>query len=419
MGGLRKEAIGTHLSLITDYHSNGSYESLKDHVTLLDEKDYAVIIRTLNFERNDFTKDLLYVDKDAYDFLSKSYVLPNDILMNKIANPGNVYIMPNLECPVTCGMNLFLMRFDDEVNQRYMYYNMKNVEAYIKSFSHGTTTKTITKDDVRGIEIYVHDRGDQDKIEKVLTTIDAKIGADRQLIEQLSDLLHLLYERWFMEYEFPMKGKGKETYRSSGNELVWDSTIKRKIPAGWQVVPLNDRFTFDRGVEVGADNYSDEWQEGYVSYYRVSDMDAECITYVDETLLNDTLLRREDVCVSFDGTVGKVSFGLEGGYSSGIRKIEDKEGVLNNAFMYTFFTSDYAQFVIDKFATGSNILHSSESINNLFIAYNEGVYKDFVELITPIFNRMLEAKKDLDKWNKTKEILLPALMNGQIVVVPK
>lgn len=179
-----------------------------------------------------------------------------------------------------------------------------------------------------------------------------------------------------MEYEFPMKGKGKETYRSSGNELVWDSTIKRKIPAGWQVVPLNDRFTFDRGVEVGADNYSDEWQEGYVSYYRVSDMDAECITYVDETLLNDTLLRREDVCVSFDGTVGKVSFGLEGGYSS-------------------------------------------ESINNLFIAYNEGVYKDFVELITPIFNRMLEAKKDLDKWNKTKEILLPALMNGQIVVVPK
>lgn len=148
-------------------------------------------------------------------------------------------------------------------------------------------------------------------------------------------------------------------------------------------------------------------------------MDAECTTYVDEMLLNDTFLKKEDVCVSFDGTVGKVSFGLEGGYSSGIRKIEDREGVLNNAFMYAFFTSDYAQFVIDRFATGSNILHSSESINNLFIAYNEEVYKGFVELITPIFNRMLEAKKDLDKWNKTKEILLPALMNGQVVVIKK
>lgn len=64
-------------------------------------------------------------------------------------------------------------------------------------------------------------------------------------------------------------------------------------------------------------------------------------------------------------------------------------------------------------------MHSSESINNLFIAYNEEVYKGFVELITPIFNRMLEAKKDLDKWIKTKEVLLPALMNGQVVVIKK
>lgn len=64
-------------------------------------------------------------------------------------------------------------------------------------------------------------------------------------------------------------------------------------------------------------------------------------------------------------------------------------------------------------------MHSSESINNLFIAYNEEVYKGFVELITPIFNRMLEAKKDLDEWIKTKEVLLPALMNGQVVVIKK
>ncbi len=416
MGKLKKETIGTHLSLITDYHSNGSYENLKDHVTLLDEKDYAIIIRTLNFERNDFTKDLLYVDKEAYDFLGKSYVLPNDILMNKIANPGNVYIMPDLNYPVTCGMNLFLLRFDDDVNQRYMYYNMKNVESYIKSFSHGTTTKTITKDDVRGIEIYVHEREEQDKIERVLTTIDDKIATDRRLIEQISDLLHLMYERWFMEYEFPIGENGDSTYRSAGGELVWDSTIKRRIPAGWKVLPLNERFSFDRGIEVGADNYSDECTDGYVLYYRVSDMDTDCSTFVDETLLDNTLLKKEDVCVSFDGTVGKVSFGIEGGYSSGIRKVEDKKGVLNNAFMYTFFTSDYAQFVINKFATGSNILHSSESINNLFIAYDEKIYKEFIKLITPMFNRMLEAKKDMDKWTKTKEILLPALMNGQVVV---
>lgn len=78
--------------------------------------------------------------------------------MNKIANAGSVYIMPDLKVPVSCGMNLFLIRFKDSVNQRYMYYNMKNVEDYIKSFSHGTTTRTITKDEVKEIELIIHEK---------------------------------------------------------------------------------------------------------------------------------------------------------------------------------------------------------------------------------------------------------------------
>ena len=46
----------------------------------------------------------------------------------------------------------------------------QNVENYIKSFSHGTTTTTITKDDVRGIDLYIHERKEQDKISYLLTS---------------------------------------------------------------------------------------------------------------------------------------------------------------------------------------------------------------------------------------------------------
>lgn len=72
MESVKLEPLGKYIDIITDYHANGSYESLKDHVTLLDHKDYAVIIRTLNFERQDFRDELLYVDEDAYNFLEKA-----------------------------------------------------------------------------------------------------------------------------------------------------------------------------------------------------------------------------------------------------------------------------------------------------------------------------------------------------------
>lgn len=187
MSNLKREKIGKYIDVLTDYHSNGSYESLREHVTLLSEKNYAVMIRTLNFERNDFSEDLIYVDKQAYDFLSKSKVRPDDILTNKIANPGSIYIMPDLECPVTCGMNLFLIRFSPDVNQRYMYYCMKNSEAYIKSFAHGTTTKTITKEEIRDIDLLINtDITEQNKIAAVLTSIDKKISLNNKINDNLA-----------------------------------------------------------------------------------------------------------------------------------------------------------------------------------------------------------------------------------------
>ena len=45
--------IGDYIDIITDYHANGSYETLKNNITLKYEPDYAIMIRTLNFESND------------------------------------------------------------------------------------------------------------------------------------------------------------------------------------------------------------------------------------------------------------------------------------------------------------------------------------------------------------------------------
>lgn len=198
MNSLKRERIGKYIEVLTDYHSNGSYESLKKNVTLLTEKNYAVMIRTLNFERGDFDDDLIYVDKAAYEHLSKSKVYSNDILTNKIANPGSIYIMPDIKCPVTCGMNLFLIRFSQEVNQRYMYYCMKNSESYIKSFAHGTTTKTITKDEVRDLVLLIHtDIEDQNRVEKLFATLDKKIELNKKINVLLEEMAYTTYMHMF------------------------------------------------------------------------------------------------------------------------------------------------------------------------------------------------------------------------------
>ena len=79
-----KVKLGNLLSLLTDYHANGAYKKLKENVELFDEPDYAVMIRTTNFEQNNFDSNLKYISEHAYNFLEKSKVKAGDIIMNKI-----------------------------------------------------------------------------------------------------------------------------------------------------------------------------------------------------------------------------------------------------------------------------------------------------------------------------------------------
>ncbi len=218
---MEKKRIGQFIDVLTDYHANGAYKKLKENVELLDDPNFAIMVRTLNFERNDFVEDLKYITEDAYQFLAKSKVYPDDILMNKIANPGSVYIMPDLNRPVSCGMNLFLIRFSKCVNQRYMFYCMKNSEAYIKSFAHGTATKTITKDEVSNLELLMHTTiEDQNIVADILTAFDKKIEVNGAISRNLLKQAIMLFRYYF---------GSKESNGTIGDILIENAKSKIKV----------------------------------------------------------------------------------------------------------------------------------------------------------------------------------------------
>mgnify|MGYP003142917401 FL=1 len=179
-------SFGQCIETLTDYHANGAYEILKKHVELYDHKDHAVMIRTTNFEQNDFSENLKYISKSAYEFLSKSAVFPNDILMNKIANPGVSYLMPDLNFPVSLGMNLFLIRLKSQFCPKFFSYYLKFKEEYVKSFSSGTGTKTITKDAVRSLMVAIASKHEEmERIGIILEACEKKIDTENRFLKKL------------------------------------------------------------------------------------------------------------------------------------------------------------------------------------------------------------------------------------------
>lgn len=226
----KKVQLGNCIDLLTDYHANGSYEKLKENIELLDEENYAIMIRTTNFEKNDYTSNLNFITESAYNYLKKSKVYSDDIIINKIANAGATYLMPELNRPVSLAMNLFLLRVSKEHCARYIYTQIKTKEIKLRSLASGTGTKTITKDDVRGFEINIPTLPEQQKIASFLSAVDEKI----QLLNRKKQLLEQ-YKKGVMQQLFSGKlrfkdenGKIYPKWQMVGGDKLFDSISDKK-----------------------------------------------------------------------------------------------------------------------------------------------------------------------------------------------
>lgn len=418
---MKKIKLDDYIKLLTDYHSGGSYKTLKENTKILHKPDYAVMIRTLNFERNDFKNDLIYCDEASYNFLEYSHVVENDILMNKIANPGSVYIMPKVNYNCTCGMNLFLIRFKN-INQRYMYYVMKNNEGYIKSKAHGTTTKTITKDEVRDLEFKIHEtKEEQDKVEKLLTNIDSKIELNTKVKDTLEEMMKTLYQRWFLEFEFPNE-EGKP-YKSSGGEMVWNEELKQEIPEDWKNCKIKDLCDVISGYPFSKELYDSEGKYKLITIKNVQDEGINLntdnnIKNIPEKMPNYCLLKPLNILMSLTGNVGRagIMFSQNCLLNQRVAILKEKNEKYI-PFIYSLFKNDYIRKKLENMSTGTSQLNLSPiETEKLNVPYNEIAIDNYSKITYPYILKIEKLLEENQRLTELRDYLLPMLMNGQINV---
>ena len=151
------DQLKTEISILTDYHANGSYEILNKHVNISDIVDFAYMVRSTDFECDDLENNVKYINKHAYEFLSKSKIYGDELLINKIGSPGQVYLMPKLQRPVSLGMNLFMIRLKkcSDYNTKFLWIYFKSLIGLniIKRKINGTVPLTIDKEAIKSLYI--------------------------------------------------------------------------------------------------------------------------------------------------------------------------------------------------------------------------------------------------------------------------
>ena len=113
--------LGDYTIKVTDFVASGSFASLRENVKYYTNKEYAILVRTKDFQ-TDFQADLIYTDKHGYDFLENSNLFGGELILPNIgASIGKVFIVPKLNYRMTLAPNTVMIRFVEDSQRDWVY----------------------------------------------------------------------------------------------------------------------------------------------------------------------------------------------------------------------------------------------------------------------------------------------------------
>jgi len=273
----------------------------------------------------------VYGSSGIIGFHEKALITGPGIIIGRKGNVGSVFFENNNFYPIDTVY--YIRDAQESVNLKFLYYLLKNLP--LAKLNSDAAVPGLNRERALKIKILRPSLLDQEKIASILSVYDDLIDTNRRRIQLLEESARLLFREWFVYFRFP------------GHEKV---KIVDGMPEGWKKEKINKLVIFKRGVEPGSDNYLENNESGSFPFFRVSDLVTRNPSiFVDEQYAKSALLKKSDIVISLDGSIGIVSMGLEGCYSTGIRKLIIKDKKINRAYLYFLMKSHYVQGIINAY----------------------------------------------------------------------
>lgn len=183
--------------IVTDYVANGSFASLAENVTYKNEEDVAVLIRLVDYN-NDFQGKFVFIDEHAYEFLGKSKLYGDEIIISNVgANVGTVFRCPKLKYKMSLAPNSIMVKFKGNDDFYFHWLRGYNGQQMLKSIVTGSAQPKFNKTNFKEMLVPVPPIKEQNKIAAILNTIDEKISINKKINNNLELQADALYQAFF------------------------------------------------------------------------------------------------------------------------------------------------------------------------------------------------------------------------------
>lgn len=344
-----------------------------------------------------------------------------DTLLAKITpcleNGKTVFVDILDDGEVAFGSTEFIvLRAKNETNPEFLYYFAISPDFRKRAIEcmEGTSGRQrVNENTLKTLELPIPEPQTQQSIAAVLSALDKKIALNKQINARLEEMAKTLYDYWFVQFDFP-DANGKP-YKSSGGEMVFDETLKREIPKGWEVKSLNQVADIVMGQSPDGASYNLE-QKGTIFFQGSTDFDWRFPNVRQYTTSPTRFAQKGDILLSVRAPVGDLNISpFECCIGRGLAALRSKSG--NNSFL--FYVMKYFKTVFERRNTEGTTFGSitKDDLHSLkLVAPADNVLEKYNEIASKYDEMIFIRSQQSHQLTQLRDFLLPMLMNGQVSV---
>ena len=296
---------------------------------------------------------------------------------------------------------------NNEADVKFVKYNLECIKGHLKSISEGTARENLSLEKLLSLRLPIPPLPTQRRIASILSAYDELIDNNLRRVRLLEEAAEMIYRNQFGFFK-----PSSEIY---------------KIPEGWNVKRADEVFIINIGKTPPREQ--SEWFNdtgSSVKWVSIKDINNslvfiletnETVTEMAVSKFNMNVALSNTVIMSFKLTVGKVS-------------ITTEEVVTNEAIAHfniadeSKMNSEYIYFYLKNFPYDSlgNTSAIGTAINSKIVKSipvllpKSSIMQEFGQKVKPNFLQIKNLLKQNTKLREARDILLPRLMNGEMVV---
>lgn len=305
---------------------------------------------------------------------------------------------------------------------RYVYYYL--MASDLRGLITGSAQPKLNQENLASFELELPDRETQVKTAEVLRSIDDKIALNKKMMTELEDTARLIYDYWFTQFDFP--DENGKPYRSSGGKMVYDETLNREIPEGWEVGLIGDLGSVVSGATPPTGDSSNYADEGiaWITPNDLSDNDSFMHISRGERDVSDAGLASCSAVVMPAGSTimsSRAPIGYLAVAETACCTNQGCKSLMADAgypSYFNFFTVQRLVPFIKSQGVGTTFAEvSKEDFASVRLARPpKGMAERFERSVLPLCEKSKRLQQEAVELSSLRDWLLPMLMNGQVII---